>query len=101
MSGMQVQIAYTVTMLAWVAIGFYCATRLNGEYPLWVRMVVLSPCLMALGVLALMAQGQHTAYLGDLMLSISTGLLYALVASRFSARPWLDLRTHKTPQDHV
>jgi uncharacterized protein (DUF983 family) len=95
MSGNKVQIIYAVTMLAWVAIGFYCAARLNSEYPFWVRMIVLSPCLIALGVLGLMTQGQHTAYVGDVMLSISIGLMYALVASRFSSRPWLDLRTHQ------
>jgi O-antigen/teichoic acid export membrane protein len=92
MNGNEVQVIYTVTLLSWVSIGFYCAARLNGDYPFWVRMIVLSPCLMALGVLGMMTQGGHTAYIGDVLLSISIAFLYALVASRFSNKPWLDLR---------
>lgn len=90
-----IPVIYTLIMIATSSIGFYCAARMSGDYPRWVRWIVLSPALCALGVMAAMAQGEHVAYLGDVAFALSLALLYALVASRFSDRPWLDLRTHQ------
>lgn len=79
-------------MLALVAIGGYCAHRLNDGHPLWVRLIVLLPCLTAFATLAAMAAGTYVAYWPDVARSVSVMLIYALVASRFTSRPWLDIR---------
>lgn len=88
-----IQIIFAVAMLALSVIGFYCAARLNGDYPLWVRLIVLYPALAALCTLAAMLRGHYVAYMQDIIMAVGLVLIYALVASRFSARPWLDIRT--------
>ena len=93
-----IQIIYVFVMLAMIGIGVYCASHLNADYPLWVRLIVLFPCMVGLTVLLLMLKNEHVAYLGDIALALSFCLLYALVASRFSSRPWLDMRVSKGGQ---
>jgi len=95
MSIEKIQVIYVLVMLAMVAIGFYCSARLNASYPRWVRLIVLSPCMIGLIVIVLMLKKLHVAYLGDIALASSFCLLYALVASHFSSRPWLHLRVKK------
>jgi hypothetical protein len=82
-------------LLALTAIGGYCAHRLNDGHPLWVRLVVLLPCLTALAKLAAIAMGEYIAGGIDVAFAVSVLLIYALVASRFTSRPWLDIRTTK------
>jgi hypothetical protein len=95
MTASLVEVCFIVCMLALIAIGFYCSHRLDANHPLWVRLIVLLPCLAAFATLAAIAMGAYTAFWPDVGRAVSTMLVYALVASRFSSRPWLDIRTPK------
>ena len=95
MTASLVDVCFIVCMLALIAIGFYCSHRLDANHPLWVRLIVLLPCLAAFATLAAIAMGEYTAFWPDVARAVSTILVYALVASRFSTRPWLDIRTTK------
>ena len=39
--------------------------------------------------------GAYVAYWPDVARAVSVMLIYALVASKFTERPWLDIRTTK------
>lgn len=83
------QMIFTFFMVALISIGFYCASRMTSDNPLWVRLIVLGPCLTAFMTLIAITQGKYIAYNVDIFRSISVILLYALVASRFSDSPLL------------
>lgn len=87
-----VEVCFVVCLLVLIGIGFYCSHRMSDQNPLWVRLVVLTPCLTAFATLAAIAAGQYTAFWPDVGRAISGMLIYALVASRFTSRPWLDIR---------
>lgn len=89
------QILFVLVSIAQIVVGFYCAHKLGPDYPLWVRLVVLAPCLSAVFALWCMVLGIFVAYPPDIIDAFATMLLYALVASRFSSRPWLDIRSNK------
>lgn len=95
MNMMTVQISFAFVMLVLTGIGFFCAMKLSGKHPMWVRLVVLYPALAALCTLSAMMQGHYVAYKQDIVMAFGLGLLYALVASRFTKKPWLDLRVLK------
>jgi hypothetical protein len=90
-----VEVCFIVCMLALIAIGFYCSHRLDAKHPFWVRLIVLLPCLTAFATLAAIPIGAYAAFWPDVGRAVSSMLVYALVASRFSSRPWLDIRTTK------
>ena len=90
-----VEVCFVACLLVLIGIGFYCSHRMTGQNPLWVRLVVLTPCLTAFATLAAIAIGQYTAFWPDVGRAISGMLIYALVASRFSSTPWLDIRCKK------
>lgn len=90
-----IQLVFEVLMAIMACIGFFCAVRLNGSNPLWVRLIVLYPALAALCTIAAMMRGQYVAYVQDIVMAIGLALIYALVASRFTDNPWLDIRTTK------
>jgi hypothetical protein len=50
-------------------------------------MGMFAPVLMLLGL--------YVPYEFDVFFACTVALLYALVASRFTSRPWLDIRTTK------
>ena len=87
-----IQTIHMFCMLILAGIGFFCSAKLSDEHPLWVRLIVLSPALMALATLAAIAQDAYVAYEPDIGVALSVMLIYALVASRFTDRPWLDIR---------
>ena len=47
-----IQTIHMFCMLILAGIGFFCSAKLSDEHPLWVRLIVLSPALMALATLA-------------------------------------------------
>jgi hypothetical protein len=89
---MMIQSIFVILMLLLAAIGFYCAAKMSHENPRWVRLIVMLPALTALATLATVARGHYVAYWPDIARSLSVILIYALVASHFSAKPWLYLR---------
>jgi uncharacterized protein (DUF983 family) len=95
MSTMSIQVVFSLVMVALVIVGFFCAAKLSGDYPLWVRMIVLYPSLAALCTLGAMLKGHYVAYTQDIVLAVGIMLLYAVVASRFTNNPWLDIRVAK------
>jgi hypothetical protein len=95
MTASLVQVCFIVCMLALIGIGFYCSHRLDANHPFWVRLIVLLPCLTAFATLGAIAFDSYVAYWPDVARAISVMLIYALVASRFTSRPWLDIRTAK------
>ena len=38
-----IQIVNLASLLILTAIGFFCAYKMNQTYPLWLRLIVLSP----------------------------------------------------------
>lgn len=95
MSTMTLQVVFSLVMVALAVIGFFCAAKLSGEYPLWVRLIVLYPALSAFCTLGAMLRGHYVAYTQDIVLAVGIMLLYAVVASRFTNNPWLDIRVAK------
>jgi len=87
-----VELCFIATMFALIAIGFYCSHRLNSKHPLWVRLIVLLPCLTAFATLASICMDAYQAYWPDVARSASVILIYALVASHFTHNPWLNIR---------
>jgi hypothetical protein len=90
-----VGICFILCMLALIALGFYCSHHLDHSHPFWVRLIVLAPCMTAFATLAAMALGAYVAFWPDVARAVSVMLIYALVASRFSGTPWLDIKTQK------
>ena len=90
-----VEVCFVLCMVALIAIGFYCSHRLDAKHPFWVRLIVLLPCLTAFATLAAIAMGAYVAYWPDVARAVSVMLIYALVASKFTERPWLDIRNTK------
>lgn len=87
-----VEVCFVVCLLVLIGIGFYCSHRLSDQNPLWVRLVVLTPCLTAFATLAAIAANQYTAFWPDVGRTIGTILIYALVASKFTGNNWLNIR---------
>ena len=95
MTASLVEICFILCMLVLIGIGAYCSHRLSNCHPLWVRLIVLLPCLTAFATLASIALGAYQAFWPDVGRAVSAVLVYALVASRLSDRCWLDIRTTK------
>lgn len=45
-----------------------------------------------------MLRGHYVAYAQDVIISVGLVLIYALVASRFTSMPWLDIRVRKSKE---
>ncbi len=99
MTNTQIQVLCFILLLVMAITGYYCAAKLSHEYPLWVRLIVLYPALASMCTMATMLRGHYVAYMQDIVLQIGIALLYALVASRFSSSPWLDMRVHKEAKE--
>lgn len=86
---------FTIIELAIVWIGFYCAVFLTNRNPLWVRLIVLLPALVALGVLASVFKHFYQPDWYGVSQALSNLAMYAVVASKVGNRThWLDI--HKT-----
>jgi hypothetical protein len=83
---------FIVCLLVLIGTGFFCSHRLDNTHPLWVRLIVLTPCMTAFATLAAIAMDAYTAFWPDVARAVGGILIYALVASRFTSRPWLDIR---------
>lgn len=90
-----IQTIFIIVMLAMVTMGAYCAHHLNDNHPCWVRLVVMAPAIVGMFAPVVILMGSYTPYTFDVVFAVTVALLYALVASRFSTRPWLDLRVSK------
>lgn len=86
---------FVVAMICMAVIGAYCSHKLSSDNPRWVRLVVLAPSVFGMFAPVVLAMGIYEPYAFDVAFAIAVALLYALVASRFSDTPWLDLRTKK------
>lgn len=83
---------FVLLKLVLIAIGFYCANQMTSDNPLWVRLIVLSPCFTAIITLIALLQGNYIPFTADILKTITTIALYALVASAFSNNNWLNIR---------
>lgn len=92
---MNINSIFIVCALIMSAIGAYCAYKLNADHPLVIRLIVMAPAIMGLFAPVLIYRGSYIPYEFDVIFMVVVILLYALVASRFSSTPWLDLRTKK------
>jgi hypothetical protein len=92
MTASLVETVFIACLLVLIGIGFYCSHKLNHTHPLWVRVIVLLPCLTAFATLAAIGMDAYTAFWPDVACAVSEVLIYALVASKFTERPWLDFR---------
>lgn len=90
-----IEIAFVIVMICMTLTGAYCAHKLSGDHPCWVRMIVMAPAIMGMFSPVLMMLGLYVPYAFDVVFACVVALLYALVASRFSDMPWLDIRTTK------
>lgn len=85
-------VVYMIALFLQIAIGFYCAYKMGPDQPFWVRAITLMPCLAAFASLWGMLMHIYVPYVHDLINLTATVCLYALVASKFSAKPWLEIR---------
>lgn len=83
---------YVAAAVFQISIGMYCAYKLGPDRPFWIRFITLMPCLAAFASLWGMVMHIYVPYVHDLINVVATLALYALVASKFSGRPWLDIR---------
>lgn len=90
-----IEAAFIAAMLAMAITGAYCAHHLTGDHPCWVRLIVMAPAVIGMFAPVAILMGVYVPYLLDVTFAISVALLYALVASRFSSKPWLDIRCKK------
>lgn len=90
-----VQLIFFLCMIATVWVGFFCAAKLDSDHPFWVRLIVLSPSLTALFTMAQVFREDYIAFEADIARAISMLLVYALIASRFTKNPWLDIRKNE------
>jgi hypothetical protein len=89
------EIIFDIIMLTMVATGAYCAHHLSDENPCWVRLVVMAPAIVGMFAPVAVLMGLYEPRVFDVVFAVTVVLLYALVASRFSKKPWLDLRVSK------
>ena len=87
-----IEAAFIAAMLAMACMGAYCAHHLNCDYPWWVRAIVMAPAVLGMFAPVVLLMGVYVPYVLDVLFAIAVALLYALVASRFSSTPWLDIR---------
>ncbi len=87
-----IQAIFTICMFGIIGIGFHCARHLTSDNPLWVRLVVLCPCMTAFITLIAIVQGYYVAYSVDILRALSLMIIYALVGSHFGMRCWLDIK---------
>lgn len=88
---MHAQDLFLTFMFLIVGIGFYCAFKMDSSNPLWVRLVVLGPAIFGMFAIVIIVRG----YTPSLILTAFAAVvapMYALVASRFSCKPWLDIK---------
>lgn len=87
-----IELTFDVCLLLIVLIGLYIAHRLDGSYPLWVRLICLAPTCASLFTLWLIIAGLYVVQLPAIIFVSSFLGVYLMVASRFSDSPWLDIR---------
>jgi hypothetical protein len=79
-------------VIAWV--GFHCAIYLTSKNPLWVRLIVLLPALVALATIVGLLRHNYYPDWYSVAQAISILAMYAVIASRFGDRGhWLDIET--------
>lgn len=83
---------YILAIVLQIAIGIYCAYKMGPNHPIWVRGITLMPCMTGFASIWGMAVDIYTPYIHDFINLLATVCLYALVASKFSAKPWLEIR---------
>lgn len=87
---------FTILMLAIVWVGFYCAVYLTHKNPLWVRLIVLLPALVALGTLVGLVQHDYYPDWYSVAQAVTNVAMYAVIASRFgNSVHWLDIEKKK------
>lgn len=91
-----VTMLFVVLLLVVVFIGFFCAARLNDNYLLVVRLITVFPAITALVILHAMVRGAYAPQALDLLKCLDCIFLYTMVASRFTNKPWLDIRKKET-----
>ena len=87
-----IQIMNLVCLLALTVIGFYCAYKMNESFPLWLRLFILSPSLIAFYKISEIFREGYIPIPSDIALRITGCILYALVASMLSTKPWIHIR---------
>jgi hypothetical protein len=90
-----IETVFIAAMVSMVAMGAYCAHNLNNSHPLWVRLIVMAPAVIGMFAPVVIIMGVYVPYLLDVIFASSVALLYALVSSKFSDKPWLDIRRNK------
>lgn len=75
-----------------LSVGIYCSFKLSPANPGWVRLMVLWPAFAAVYGLQDYVMGFYSPTPSAIINTIGTVMLSFIVASRFTGRPWLDLR---------
>jgi len=88
---------FALCMVLIIIIATFSASQLTDEHPLWVRLIMLSPAFTAMYTLLTILDGSYVTCIADILRAISVMLVYAMLASRLSENPWLDIRVKKQP----
>lgn len=84
---------FTILMLAIAWVGFHCAVYLTSRNPLWVRLIVLLPALVALATVIGLLRHDYQPEWYDVAQAIANLAMYAVVASKLGSRGhWLDIK---------
>lgn len=86
-------------MILLIAIGFKCARNLTSDNPLWVRLIVLAPCLAANLTIIAIIQGGYVAYKQDIILAIAITLIYLLLSTVVAGKSWLRIHLWKNDEN--
>lgn len=86
------QTVFMLLMLAIAVVGLYVSKKLDHTYVWWVRAFVSMPAMSALFTLGQVWCCTYIAFEADIFRAVAMLCAYAVVASRFSSRPWLDIR---------
>lgn len=83
-----INILFEVLMISYVMLGFYCATKLNSSWPLWIRLSILAPSFTAMMTIYEIYAGLYTAYFSDAARALSVLLIYVLIALSLTKGSW-------------
>lgn len=85
---MNTQLLFELAMIVQVCIGFVCAYKLGPHIHLVKRLLVLSPCFMALLSLFGAFTGQYVAYMDDVTYAIANITVYIILALLIQNNQW-------------
>ena len=88
-----IQATFIFLMVVLMVMGVYCAIKINGDHPWWVRLIVITPALAAnFSVWAMLAWQEVVIYASDCIRAGSIIVIYTMVLFALAGKPLLQIR---------